>query len=215
MAASAGLFTTAGEPASGMFIMSYIQVHASRWQQLACLWTAASGGTCARYHGNRCDLSQVAAPGWLPLAACGNAPGVCCISADPRATGRPWGTAVALPSHGRSVARLFKLSYRCSDWAWECPRLVQLAARQLTAVAQPLQGPVAPARSCVPIYAIDHHRNRPPPPILHRATKRRCFCERLAAATTDPRRAARVGVALLADSDPKARSALRILEEGR
>jgi hypothetical protein len=102
-AASAGLFPTAGEPASGMLIMSYIRVHASRSKQLACVWTAASGGTCARYHGNRCDLSEVAAPGWLPLAACGNAPGVSSISADPRATGRPWGTAVALSSHGHTV----------------------------------------------------------------------------------------------------------------
>ena len=29
-----------------------------------------------------------------------------------------------------NVARLFKLSYRCADWAWAGPRLVQLAARQ-------------------------------------------------------------------------------------
>jgi hypothetical protein len=29
-----------------------------------------------------------------------------------------------------NVARLFKLSYQCADWAWAGPRLVQLAARQ-------------------------------------------------------------------------------------
>jgi hypothetical protein len=126
------------------------------------------------------------------------------------------GSTVESRSHGHSVARLFKLSYRCSDWAWACPQLVQLAARQLTAVAQPLLGYGCTGSIMrAHLYAIDHHRNRPPPPILHRATKRRCFCERLAAATTDPRRAARVGVTLLADSDLKARSALHILKEGR
>jgi hypothetical protein len=36
-----------------------------------------------------------------------------------------------------------------------------MAARQLAAVAQPLQGPVASARPCVPSYAIDHHRSKP------------------------------------------------------
>ena len=35
---------------------------ASRWQQQACVWNAASGGRCVRQHGNRCDLTEVAAP---------------------------------------------------------------------------------------------------------------------------------------------------------
>ena len=62
-----------------------------------------------------------------------------------------------------------------------------------------------------PSYAIDHHRSKPSPePILHRATKRWCFCEMLAAAATDPRRAALVRLPLLANSDPTARSALCI-----
>ena len=75
-------------------------------------------------------------------------------------------------------------------------RLMQLAAEQLIAVAQPLQGPVASARTCVPLrITIDHHRSKPSlEPILDRATKRRCFCGMLAAATTDPRRAALVCV---------------------
>ena len=60
-----------------------------------------------------------------------------------------------------------------------------------------------------PSYAIEHHRSKPSPePILHRATKRLCFCEMLSAAATDPRRAALARMTSLADSDPKARSAL-------
>ena len=45
-------------------------------------------------------------PEWLQLAACSNAPGASCISADPRAPGRPWATKLALSSH-MSTARLF------------------------------------------------------------------------------------------------------------
>ncbi len=53
-----------------------------------------------------------------------------------------------------------------------------------------------------PSHAIDHHRNRPAlEPIRHRATKRRCFCEMLVAATTDPRRAALACMTLLVVSD--------------
>ena len=58
------------------------------------------------------------------------------------------GSTVEARSH---VAWLFKVSHRCADRAWAGPRLVQLAAWKLTAVAQPLQGPVASARSCVPL----------------------------------------------------------------
>jgi hypothetical protein len=46
------------------------------------------------------------------------------------------------------------------------------------------------------------------------ATKRLCFCELLAAVMTD-RCAALVRLPLLANSDPKARSALRIWNEGK
>ena len=95
------------------------------------------------------------------------------------------------------VARLFKFEppmcsvHHTADWARHALRLVQLAARQLTAVAQPLQGPVASARSCVPLRASYHHRNQPSlEPILPRATKRGCYCGMLVAASTDPRRAA-------------------------
>ena len=64
--------------------------------------------------------------------------------------------------------------------------------------------------------ASDHHRNKPSlEPILHRATKRICFCGMRAAAKTDRRRAALVRVPSLAVSDPKIRSALRICKEGK
>jgi hypothetical protein len=80
----------------------------------------------------------------------------------------------------------------------------------------PLQGSVTLARSCAPSYAGDHHRNtQSAEPILHRATKRICFCEMLVAATTDPRRASLVRVPLLAISDLKARSSLHISKEGK
>ena len=96
-------------------------------------------------------------------------------------------------------------------------RLLRPAARQLTAVAKPLQGPVASARSCVTLSSASyHHRNQPSlEPILPRATKRGCFCGMLAAATTDPRRAALVLLPSLADSDPKARSALHTRKGGK
>ena len=64
-------------------------MHASRRQQQACVWNAAAGGACVRHHRSRCDLIEVAAPEWLSCAACSNAPDVSCISADPRAPGRP------------------------------------------------------------------------------------------------------------------------------
>ncbi len=90
----------------------------------------------------------------LPLAACNNAPDVSCISADPRARGRPWATAVALASHmsrGSSSLRHRCAVYTAGLGNLHALRLVRLAARQLTAVAQPLQGPVSSARSCVPL----------------------------------------------------------------
>jgi hypothetical protein len=57
-------------------------MHASRRQQQACVCSAAADGTCVRHHRNGCDLIEVAAPEWLPCAACSNAPD------DPRAPGR-------------------------------------------------------------------------------------------------------------------------------
>ena len=87
-------------------------MHASRWQQQACVWNAASGGRCVRYHGNRCDLIEINSPGWPPRATCGNARDVPCISADPRASGRPWATVVALAS--RTSRGASSLRHRCA-----------------------------------------------------------------------------------------------------
>jgi hypothetical protein len=98
------------------------------------------------------------------------------------------------------------------------------ARSRVRLAARPLAGRTASARTgCIgsivraPSIASDHHRNRPSPePILHRATERICFCEMLVASTTDSQRAALVRVLLLANSDPKARSALRIrIERGQ
>ena len=107
-----------------------------------------------RYHGTRCDLSEVAAPQWLPLAGCRNYLGKSCMSADARASGRPWATVVALAS--RTSRGSSSLRHRCAACAaglgnGPALRLMWLAARKLTAVAQPLQGPLASARSCVPL----------------------------------------------------------------
>ena len=98
-------------------------------------------------------------------------------------------------------------------------RLVRLAARQLTAVAQPLQGSVTSARSWVPLRVRSittgvSHLYRADPSSGHRApvllrdaggcddgSATRCTCSR--------------ALSSLADSDPKARSALRIRKEGK
>ena len=196
---SCGLFSL--QPACSVRYTSGMHVRSR--QQLDYFREAAARGTCARHHSNRCDLIETTAPEWLPLAACSNAPGVSCMPSDPRASGRPWATAVALASHTSRGSS--SLRRRCAVCAaglgnGHALRLVRPAAQQLTAVAQPLQGPVASARSCVPLrITIDHHRSKPSPePILDRATKRRCFCGMLAAATTDPRRAALARVPVLA-----------------
>ncbi len=112
-AASAGLFATAGEPASCTFLMRCLRD--ARVQQAAaqaCAWNAASGGRCVRYHGDRCDLSEINSPGWPPRAICSNAPDVSCTFADPRASGRPWATAVALASHASRGSS--SLRHRCA-----------------------------------------------------------------------------------------------------
>ena len=85
------------------------------------------------------DLIEITAPNCFRLQLVADAPSASCISADPRAPGRPWATAVAPSRHGH-IAWLFEVSHRCADRAWAGPRLVQLAAWKLTAVAQPLAG---------------------------------------------------------------------------
>ena len=189
-------------PAASSLCYAY-EMHASRRQQQACVGKAAAGGICACVAMVIVRSDRGHRPERLPLAACSSYLGISCVSADPREPGRPWATAGAtVESH---VARLCKFappmcSVHSRTGRRRALRLVRLAARQLTAVAQPLQGPFASARTCVPLrITIDHHRSKPSlEPILDRATKRRCFCAMLAAATTDPRRAALVCVPVLA-----------------
>ena len=94
-----------------------------------------------------------------------------------------------------------------------------MAARQLAAVAQPLQGPVASARPCAPLrmrsittgvshlYRADPSSGHQAPMLLCNAggcddgSATRCTCSR--------------ALSSLADLDPKARSALRIRKEGK
>jgi len=90
-AASAGLFAMGG---GKPHVPCAYGKHASRRQQQACVWNAACGGTCARYHSSGSERDN--SPEWLPLAACRNAPGVSCMSSDLRAPGRPSATTVAL-----------------------------------------------------------------------------------------------------------------------
>ena len=127
-------------------------------------------------------------------------------------------------SHVR-VARLFKLAppmSRCSVHSrtghGHALRLVRLAARQLTAVAQPLQGPLASARSCVPLRMRSittgvSHLYRADPSSGHQALmllRDACGCHDGSAT----RRTCSRVLSSLADTDPKARSALRIREAG-
>ena len=88
------------------------------------------------------------------------------------------------------------MHHRCAvctaDWAraWPATHAASCSAADCGRTASAGSGRIG-SNMRAPSHAIDHHRNRPAlEPILHRATKRRCFCEMLVAATTDPRRAA-------------------------
>ena len=95
-------------------------------------------------------------------------------------------------------------------------RLVRLATRQLTAVSQPLQGSVSSARSGVPLRVrsittgIGHLRSRSF--IGPQSTYDSARCVRLRRRI---RRTCSRALSSLADSDPTARSALRIRKEGK
>ena len=115
------------------------------------------------------------------------------------------------------VARLFKLappmcSVHSRTGHGHALRLVRLAARQLTAVAQPLQGPLASARSCVPLRMRSittgvSHLYRADPSSGYQALmllRDACGCHDGSAT----RCTCSVVLSSLADSDPKARSAL-------
>jgi len=160
---------------------------------------------------------------WLQLAACSNDPDVSRKPTDPRARGRPWATGSTVESH---VARLFKFappmcSVHSRTGHGHALRLVRLAARKLTAVAQPLQGPLASARSCVPLRmrsittGVSHlyRLYRADPSSGHQALmllRDACGCHDGSAT----RRTCSRVLSSLADTDPKARSALRIREAG-
>ena len=64
--ASAGAFGRACEQAACSLCYAY-GMDAFRGQQQACVWKAAPGGTCVRYHSNRCDLIELAAPNGFRL----------------------------------------------------------------------------------------------------------------------------------------------------
>ena len=138
-------------------------------------------------------------PERLSLAACSRYLGISCVSANPRAPGCPWATAVERSSH--TLRGSSSLSHRCAvcttaDWARACP-----AARAASCSAADCGRTASAGSGCIssimraPSSAIDHHRSKPSlEPILPRATRRGYFCGMLAAATTDPRRAALVRV---------------------
>ena len=95
------------------------------------------------------------------------------------------------------------MRHRCAvctaDWAraWPATHAASCSAADCGRTASAGSGCIG-SNMRAPSHAIDHHRNRPAlEPILHRATKRRCFCEMLVAATTDPRRAALARMTLL------------------
>ena len=111
-AASAGLLATAGEPASGTFLMPCIRYARVPQAAAGLRLERRPAGTCVRDRGNRCGLIEINSPEWLPLAACSNAPGISCISADQRARGRPWATAVVLASHMSRACS--SLRHRCA-----------------------------------------------------------------------------------------------------
>jgi hypothetical protein len=198
----ADLGERASVPAASSVCCAY-GMHASRRQQQACVGKAAAGVMCACVASVIVRSDRGHRPERLPLAARSRYLGISCMSADPRAPGCPWATAVARSSHTwRGSA---SLRHRCAvcttaDWARACP-----ATRAASCTAADCGRTASTGSGCIgsimraPPSAIDHHRNRPAlEPILPRATERGCFCGMLVAATTDPARAALVCVPVLA-----------------
>ena len=177
-AASAGLLATVGAPASCTFLMRCIRN--------ARIPQAAAGLRLERrrrwhvraHHRSRGDLIEVAAPEWLPLAACSNAPDISCICADPRAS---TGTSVSdRGSTGESlVARLLKFAppmcsvhSRTGQWACPATHAASCSAADGRRSASARSASIGSIMRA-PSHAIDHHRGKPSlGPILHRATKR-------------------------------------------
>ena len=129
MPVSAGLFGRACEPANCMILIPCVR---SARVAAGSSWLASGApppvARARVTNSDRCDPIQVAAPEWLPRAACTNVPGASCISTDPRAPGRPWATAEALSSHGHMWRGSSSLRHRCVAGHGHALRLVQLAA---------------------------------------------------------------------------------------
>jgi hypothetical protein len=105
------------------------------------------------------------------------------------------------------------------DWAWACPATRAASCSAADAVARSLQGPLGTAQSCVPLRMrsittgvshlcrADHSSGHQPPMLVRDAdgcddgSATRCTCS--------------LALSSLADSDPKARSALRMRKEGK
>ena len=139
-------------------------MHASRWQQQACVWNAASAGTCVRHHGDHCDPSEVAAPDGVRLQPVGIiwAYPACQLTTGRRdVRGRPrWHWRVTR----RAALQVCATDVQCArqDWAWACPatRAASCSAAdgRRTASARSVSiGSIMRAPSC----AIDHHRSKP------------------------------------------------------
>ena len=98
-------------------------MHVRSRQLLDYFRKAAAGGICACVAMVIVRSDRGHRPERLP-PACSSYLGISCVSADPRAPGRPWATAVALPSHPSRGSS--SLSHRCAvsttaDWARACP----------------------------------------------------------------------------------------------
>ena len=113
----------AGEPASDVLLMPCIRD--ARVQQAAaqaCVWNAASDGTCVRHHRNRCDLNEVAAPDGVRLQSVGI---IWVYPASPLTTGRRYVVGDRGSTGESHVARLFKFappmySVRSRTGQWAC-----------------------------------------------------------------------------------------------
>ena len=168
---------------------------------------------CVRCVGNRCDLIEVTAPNGfrLPLVAITWVYHASPLTRGRRdVRGRPREQLSSHTSRGSASLR-----HRCAvctiaDWAraWPATHAASCSAADGRRTASAGSGCIGSIMRA-PSYASYHHRNQPSlEPILPRATRRGCFCGMLAAASTEPRRAALARMTSLADSDPKARSAL-------
>ena len=117
-----------------------------------------------------CDLIEITAPNGFRFAACSNAPGVSCISADLRAPGRPWVTAVALHLERQEALIATALQVEppmCRlGMGWPATRAAGRSAADSGRTDSAGSGFIG-SIMCAPWYASNHYPNRPSPqPIL-------------------------------------------------